>query len=151
MFLVIEEASGTTLEKIPFENNFTEPNADFEYRLDHKVTEATTGVSVAYNASTNISTFTVPYRLRASMNIVGRFLASNETSTFVNAQGTTTTLKPGQIVIMDEPTTGLDKESTDKVKKLIFEETEGKTLIIITHSSVMLSSMRVLDIVDLKG
>ena len=60
-------------------------------------------------------------------------------------------LKPGQIVIMDEPTTGLDKESTDKVKKLIFEETEGKTLIIITHSSVMLSSMRVLDIVDLKG
>ena len=60
-------------------------------------------------------------------------------------------LKPGQIVIMDEPTTGLDKESTDKVKKLIFEETEGKTLIIITHSSVMLSSMRVLDILDLKG
>jgi ABC-type multidrug transport system fused ATPase/permease subunit len=60
-------------------------------------------------------------------------------------------LKPGQIVIMDEPTTGLDKESTDKVKKLIFEETEGKTLIIITHSSVMLSSMRVLDIFDLKG
>jgi len=60
-------------------------------------------------------------------------------------------LKPGQIVIMDEPTTGLDKESTDKVKKLIFEETEGKTLIIITHSSVMLSSMRVLDMLDLKG
>ena len=106
LFLVIEEASGTTLEKIPFENNFTEPNADFEYRLDHKVTEATTGVSVAYNASTNISTFTVPYRLRASMNIVGRFLASNETSTFVNAQGTTTTLKPGQIVSTTNTTDG---------------------------------------------
>jgi len=106
LFLVIEEASGTTLEKIPFENNFTEPNADFEYRLDHKVTEATTGVSVAYNASTDISTFTVPYRLRASMNIVGRFLASNETSTFVNAQGTTTTLKPGQIVSTTNTTDG---------------------------------------------
>ena len=74
LFLVIEEANGTTLEKIPFENNFTEPNATFEYHLDHKVTEATTGVSVAYNASTDISTFTVPYRLRASMNIIGRFL-----------------------------------------------------------------------------
>ena len=106
LFLVIEEANGTTLEKIPFENNFTEPNADFEYRLDHKVTEATTGVSVAYNASTDISTFTVPYRLRASMNIVGRFLASNETSTFVNAQGTTTTLKPGQIVSTTNTTDG---------------------------------------------
>ena len=106
LFLVIEEASGTTLEKIPFENNFTEPNADFEYRLDHKVTEATTGVSVAYNASSNISTFTVPYRLRASMNIVGRFLGSGETSTFVNAQGTTTTLKPGQIVSTTNTTDG---------------------------------------------
>ena len=106
LFCVIEAANGTTLEKIPFDNNFNEPNADFEYRLDHKVTEATTGVSVAYNASTDISTFTVPYRLRASMNIVGRFLASNETSTFVNAQGTTTTLKPGQIVSTTNTTDG---------------------------------------------
>ena len=106
LFCVIEEANGTTLEKIPFENNFTEPNADFEYRLDHKVTEATTGVSVAYNASTNISTFTVPYRLRATMKIVGRFLGSGETSTFVNAQGTTTTLKAGQIVSTTHTTDG---------------------------------------------
>ena len=56
----------------------------FEYRLDHKVTEATTGVSVAYNSTTDVSTFTVPYRLRANMNIVGRYLGSGETSTFVN-------------------------------------------------------------------
>ena len=106
LFCVIEEANGTTLEKIPFENNFTEPNADFEYRLDHKVTEATTGVSVAYNASSNISTFTVPYRLRATMKIVGRFLGSGETSTFVNEQGTTTTLKEGQIISTTNATDG---------------------------------------------
>jgi len=106
LFLVIEEANGITLEKIPFENQFTETNATFEYRLDHKVTEATTGVSVAYNASTNISTFTVPYRLRANMNVVGRFLGSGETSTFVNAQGTTTTLKPGQIISTTNSTNG---------------------------------------------
>ena len=106
LFCVIEEANGTTLEKIPFENNFTEPNADFEYRLDHKVTEATTGVSVAYNSSTNISTFTVPYRLRATMKIVGRFLDSGETSTFVNEQGTTTTLKEGQIISTTNATDG---------------------------------------------
>ena len=106
LFLVIEEANGTTLEKIPFENNFTEPNATFEYRLDHKVTEATTGVSVVYNSSTNISTFTVPYRLRANMNIVGRYLGSGETSTFVNEQGTTITLKPGQVISTTNTTNG---------------------------------------------
>jgi len=62
-------------------------------------------------------------------------------------------LKPGNIVIMDEPTTGLDKKTSDKVINMIFKETEGKTLIIITHSSGLsgLSGLRVLDIVDLKG
>ena len=96
LILVVEEANGVTLEKIPFETNFREPNASFEYHLDHKVTEATSGVSVAYNSATGISTFTVPYRLRANMNIVGRYLASNETSTFVDAEGNTKTLVSGQ-------------------------------------------------------
>ena len=98
LFCVIEEANGTTLEKIPFENNFKETNADFEFYLDHKVTEATTGVSVAYNSTTKKSTFTVPYRLRASMVVVGRYLASNETSTFVDLQGNTRTLKSGTVL-----------------------------------------------------
>jgi len=96
LILVVEEANGVTLEKIPFETNFREPNASFEYHLDHKVTEATSGVSVAYNSATGISTFTVPYRLRANMNIIGRYLASNETSTFVDAEGNTKTLVSGQ-------------------------------------------------------
>jgi len=96
LIMVVEEANGVTLEKIPFETNFREPNAEFEYHLDHKVTEATSGVSVAYNSATGISTFTVPYRLRANMNVVGRYLASNETSTFVDAQGNTKSLISGQ-------------------------------------------------------
>ena len=106
LFLVIEEANGITLEKIPFENQFTETNATFEYRLDHKVTETTAGVSVSYNSSTDTSTFTVPYRLRANMNVVGRFLNSSETSTFVNEQGTTTNLKPGQLIATSNSTDG---------------------------------------------
>ena len=96
LIMVIQEANGVTLEKIPFETNFREPNAEFEYHLDHKVTEATSGVSVAYNSATGLSTFTVPYRLRANMNVVGRYLASNETSTFVDAEGNTKTLVSGQ-------------------------------------------------------
>tara|TARA_E500000305_G_scaffold84416_2_gene70361 strand:- start:3084 stop:5537 length:2454 start_codon:yes stop_codon:yes gene_type:complete len=96
LFMVVEEANGTTLEKIPFEAEFREANAEFEYHLDHKVTEATTGVSVAYNSTTDVSTFTVPYRLNGTMSVVGRYLGDGETSTFVDTQGNTKTLKPGQ-------------------------------------------------------
>tara|TARA_R100000664_G_scaffold1970_1_gene5047 strand:+ start:616 stop:3069 length:2454 start_codon:yes stop_codon:yes gene_type:complete len=96
LYLVVEEANGTTLEKIPFEADYRETNATFEYHLDHKVTEATTGVSKSYSSSTGLTTFTLPYRLNGNMNIVGRYLGSGETSTYVNAQGTTVNLKPGQ-------------------------------------------------------
>ena len=106
LFCVIEEANGTTLEKIPFENNFKEANADFEFYLDHKVTEATSGVSVAYNSTTKKSTFTVPYRLRASMVIVGRYLGSGETSTFVDLFGNTNTLKSGAVINTTNSTDG---------------------------------------------
>ena len=106
LVMVVEEANGVTLEKIPFETEFREPNAQFEFHLDHKVTEATSGVSVAYNSATGISTFTLPYRLRANMNIVGRYLASNETSTFVDAQGNTKTLVSGQALTSTNATDG---------------------------------------------
>ena len=111
LIMVVEEANKVTLEKIPFETNFREPNAEFEFHLDHKVTEATSGVSVAYNSGTDITTFTVPYRLRANMNIVGRYLASNETSTFVDTQGNTQTLKSGQVL----NTTNLTNGSTSTI------------------------------------
>ena len=106
LIMVVEEANKVTLEKIPFETNFREPNAEFEYHLDHKVTEATSGVSVAYNSGTGLSTFTVPYRLRANMNIVGRYLGSGETSTFVDAQGNTKTLVSGQALTTTNATDG---------------------------------------------
>ena len=111
LFAVIEEANKVTLEKIPFETEFTETNASFEYHLDHKVTEATTGVSVSYSSGTGLSTFTVPYRLRANMNIVGRYLGSGETSTFVDAQGNTKTLVSGQVL----STTNLTNGSTSTI------------------------------------
>jgi hypothetical protein len=111
LIMVVEEANKVTLEKIPFETNFREPNAEFEYHLDHKVTEATSGVSVAYNSGTDITTFTVPYRLRANMNIVGRYLASNETSTFVDTLGNIQTLKSGQVL----NTTNLTNGSTSTI------------------------------------
>ena len=106
LFAVIEEANKVTLEKIPFESEFRETNATFEYHLDHKVTEATTGVSVSYSSGTGLSTFTVPYRLRASMNIIGRYLGDGETSTFVDPQGNTKTLTAGQVISTSNTTDG---------------------------------------------
>ena len=106
MFAVIEEDNKVTLEKIPFETDFREPNSEFEFYLDHKVTEATTGVSVAYNSGTDVTTFTVPYRLRKKMTVVGRYLASGETSTFVDTQGNTKTLKSGQVLQTANATDG---------------------------------------------
>jgi len=104
LFLVIEEANTVTLEKIPFESDFKETNAEFEFHLDHKVTEA--DVTVSYNSSTDKTTFTLPYRLRAKMDIVGRFLASNETSTFVDINGVTQTLKPATVIQSTNLTNG---------------------------------------------
>jgi len=104
LFAVIQEANKVTLEKIPFETDFREPNSDFEFHLDHKVTEATTGVSVAF--SSGVTTFTVPYRLRANMSVIGRYLGSGETSTFVDANGQTKTLTAGQVIQTTNSTDG---------------------------------------------
>ena len=106
LFILFEEANKVTLEKIPFEANFRENFAEFEFHLDHKVTEATTGVSVSYDSGTDVSTFTVPYRLRAKMTVVGRYLNTGETSTFVDTQGNTKTLKPGQVLLTSNSVDG---------------------------------------------
>ena len=57
-------------------------------------------------------------------------------------------MKKCKILIMDEPTTGLDKKTTAKVKDLIVNETDGKTLIIITHESSLslLSGLNVIKV-----
>jgi len=126
LFMVIEEANKVTLEKLPFETDYKEPNAEFEYHLDHKVNEATTGVSVAYNSTTKKSTFTLPYRLRATMNVVGRYLTSSETSTFVDQNGVTKTLKPATIIqstnLTNGSTTTIEADGDYRLSKFIVGE-----------------------------
>tara|TARA_B100000214_G_scaffold375112_1_gene360113 strand:+ start:1259 stop:3706 length:2448 start_codon:yes stop_codon:yes gene_type:complete len=104
LFMVIEEDNVVTLEKLPFESDYKEEYASFEYHLDHKVTES--GVTVTYNTTTKKTTFTLPYRLRANMNVVGRYTAPNQTSTFIDLNGTTQTLKAGTIVKTTNQTDG---------------------------------------------
>ena len=106
LFLVVEQSTGTTLEKMSFSADFRETNAPFEFHLDHKVTEGTTGVSTSYSSATGLTTFTLPYRLRAKMTVVGRYLANGETSTFVDTQGNTKTLKSGQVLLTSNSVDG---------------------------------------------
>ena len=111
LFLVVESATETVLLKIPFESKYVEPYASSynddlgcEFHLDFKVTEATTGVSIAYDSNTKLSTFTFPYKLYGTPTIVGRFLndgengGSAETSTYLDEKGNTKTLQPGQSI-----------------------------------------------------
>ena len=56
-------------------------------------------------------------------------------------------LKPGKIMILDEPLTGLDGDTRLKVMDMIIAETKDKTLIVITHDKEILPSMdRIIDI-----
>ncbi|MDG6882358.1 Probable ABC transporter ATP-binding protein HI_0664 [Phocoenobacter uteri] len=42
-------------------------------------------------------------------------------------------LHPAQILLLDEPTEGLDRETEQQILNLIFETTQDKTLLMITH------------------
>ena len=47
-------------------------------------------------------------------------------------------MRDSQIVIFDEPLAGLDQKTREKVIKLIVEETQGKTVLVITHDPEIL-------------
>ena len=61
--MVIEEASNVTLEKLPFESDYKEQYATFEYHLDHKVTES--DITVSYNTATKKTTFTFALQIKS--------------------------------------------------------------------------------------
>ena len=89
LFIVSEDDTyvGSTsrvyLEKLPFQTDVKEPNCDYEYHLDRKVTESTSGLSITYDASTNLSEITCPYRLDTSrMRVVSKHLAPSVRATY---------------------------------------------------------------------
>ena len=83
LFLVTEDLvkagvnTQINLEKLIFEPDFKEPHSKFEYRLDRKVTQDGTGVSMSYNATNNETTITCPYQLDEQMVVVGAEVAPN--------------------------------------------------------------------------
>ena len=77
-------SSEYNLEKIPFEPNYREPNSEYEYRLDRKVTESSNGVSIAYDSALAFSTITMPYRLDGTMDVITRDLLPAEHATYTS-------------------------------------------------------------------
>ena len=56
-------------------------------------------------------------------------------------------MKKGNIIVLDEPLAGLDKNTISKVIKMVLEETVNKTLLVITHDNAILPHLdRVVDI-----
>jgi ABC-type transport system involved in cytochrome bd biosynthesis fused ATPase/permease subunit len=56
-------------------------------------------------------------------------------------------LSESEIVVLDEPLSGLDEKTKSKVIRMIIEECKGKTLIVITHDESIAPYMnRVVDI-----
>ena len=104
LFIVSEDDTyvGSTsrvyLEKLPFQTDVKEPNCDYEYHLDRKVTESTSGLSITYDASTNLSEITCPYRLdTVRMRVVSKHLAPSVRATYnsTSANNVVTITKTG--------------------------------------------------------
>ena len=58
-------------------------------------------------------------------------------------------LKASKILIFDEPLAGLDKVTREKVIKMIVNETNNKTLIVITHDKEIIPHLE--KVVDLNS
>ena len=92
--------------------------------------------------------FDLPEGLYASAGVQGGNMSGGMQRITVLIRGI---LKKNKIVVIDEPTTGLDLATSKKAAEMIFKETAGKTLILITHSELMRSGVStVYDISELK-
>ena len=142
LFIVTEDApqagfsSEYNLEKIPFEPNYREPNSEYEYRLDRKVTESSNGVSIAYDSASSFSTITMPYRLDASMDVITRDLLPAEhatyTSTTSNNIVTITKTNHGfvtddqvEVVLPDSNITNFADLTVERIAEYVAEREDG--------------------------
>ena len=80
----------------------------------------------------------LPYGLNTQMEESGQRFSGGERQRVALAR---ILLKDTPIVILDEPTVGLDPITERKLLETIFEALEGKTLILITHHLMKLEQM----------
>lgn len=63
----------------------------------------------------------------------GKFLSGGQRQRLSIARNL---LKNPKIILLDEPTSSLDKVNTDKIFKTIFKEFEGKTILVVSHDKL---------------
>lgn len=80
-YFLVQYPDALYLEKMGMEPGRTDPYGNFEFLLDRKVSNAHADVSVAYDAGTNLTTWTLPYVTDGTMVAVVRAYTSPETTT----------------------------------------------------------------------
>ena len=77
LYIVNERSDGVYLEKLDISPAVVDASANYLTYLDRKLQDDSTGVSVAYNAGTNVTTITLPFTIKNTMKVVGRVGGSN--------------------------------------------------------------------------
>jgi hypothetical protein len=72
LYIVSQRADGVFLERIKTSPRQVDPNSTYLTHLDRRVQNNTSGVSVNYNATTNETTWTLPYAVSGVMQVVTR-------------------------------------------------------------------------------
>jgi hypothetical protein len=77
LYIVNQRGTDVFLESLDISPAVVDTSATYLTYLDRKIQDDSTGVSSAYNAGTNQTTFTIPYTKTNNMKIVGRVGGSN--------------------------------------------------------------------------
>jgi len=95
LYIVNERSDGVYLESLDISPASVDASATYLTYLDRKIQDDTTGVTVAYNAGTGLTTITLPYTIKNTMKVVGRVGGSNtagQAITTASQSGTTITI-----------------------------------------------------------
>jgi hypothetical protein len=99
LYLAIQRTDGVYLEKANYAPGTVDPDVNFVTHYDRRITEAQC-TSVAYDAGTNLTTWTLPYEVDGTMKVVTRevlpgqnIVVSNPTPTTLTASGDKTATK----------------------------------------------------------
>jgi len=77
LYIVNQRGTDVFLESLDISPAVVDASATYLTYLDRKIQDDSTGVSSAYNAGTNKTTFTIPYTITNTMKVVGRVGGSN--------------------------------------------------------------------------
>ncbi len=95
LYVVTQRPDGVFLEKLNVSPKLIDTDSRYLTHLDRRVQDNTSGVSVSYNAVDNTTTWTLPYTVSGTMQVVTRYSLTglNEGTIFPVIQQTGNTVK----------------------------------------------------------